>query len=245
MEFHLYDVFMLIVLAAATIFGAWKGMAWQVASLSSLIVSYGAALRGSSLLAPHLGAEAPWNRFLAMFIIYLACSAAIWILFQYVSKFIERVKLQEFDRQVGAIIGFTKGAVICLAITFFTVTLSLDARQSILQSRSGHVAAVVMDRAHAVMPDELHNVLGPYIHQLDDAAPGSHLQHAHSHGHDHGNDTSDHESGDRENLGDELRDRAESWVNSSLRKLDDTARETLDETRPADASDPLDRLLRP
>ncbi len=47
-----YDVVMLIVLAAAMFFGAWKGFAWQLASLASLIVSYFAALRFSGQLAP-------------------------------------------------------------------------------------------------------------------------------------------------------------------------------------------------
>lgn len=42
-----YDILMLVVLAGATVFGAWKGMAWQLASLSSLVVSYLAALRSA------------------------------------------------------------------------------------------------------------------------------------------------------------------------------------------------------
>ena len=40
-----YDLLMLLVLVCATIFGFWKGMAWQLASLASLVVSYIAALQ--------------------------------------------------------------------------------------------------------------------------------------------------------------------------------------------------------
>ena len=71
---ELYDIVMLVVLAGATIFGAMKGMAWQVASLASLVLSYFAALRFSDSLAPHFGDEAPWNRFVAMLVIYIAVS---------------------------------------------------------------------------------------------------------------------------------------------------------------------------
>ena len=36
---HPYDVLMRAVLVGTTIFGAWKGMAWQLASLASVVVS--------------------------------------------------------------------------------------------------------------------------------------------------------------------------------------------------------------
>ena len=40
-----YDMLMLVVLVGATVFGFWKGMAWQIASLASLVVSYFASLQ--------------------------------------------------------------------------------------------------------------------------------------------------------------------------------------------------------
>ena len=52
-------------------FGFWKGMAWQIASLASLVVSYFAALRFSEQLAPMFGDQAPLNRFVAMLAIYI------------------------------------------------------------------------------------------------------------------------------------------------------------------------------
>ena len=73
-----YDILMIVVLLAATIFGAWKGMAWQLASLASLVLSYFAALKFSPQLAPLISDQAPWNRFVAMLVIYLGTSVAIW-----------------------------------------------------------------------------------------------------------------------------------------------------------------------
>src|SRR3990170_7253499 len=66
-----YDLLMILVLVAATLFGFWKGMAWQIASLASLAVSYVAALRFSEQLAPVFGDHAPLNRFVAMLAIYV------------------------------------------------------------------------------------------------------------------------------------------------------------------------------
>ena len=123
-----YDMIMLAVLLACTAFGAYKGVAWQVASVSALVVSYFVALNFSDQLAPHLAEEAPWNRIAAMLVLYLGTSLVIWMAFRLVSGLIDRVKLKEFDRQIGALVGAAKGVLYCVVITFFAVFLSEQAR---------------------------------------------------------------------------------------------------------------------
>jgi membrane protein required for colicin V production len=164
-----YDIAMLVVLVGTTLFGFAKGMAWQIASLASLIVSYFAALRFSEPLVSTglFGDEAPWNRFVAMLAVYLATSLAIWLVFRLVAGWIDRVKLQEFDRQIGGLIGFAKGVLLCVAITFFAVTVVPATRDDVLRSRSGHYIALLIARADAVMPPEVHDVLNPYLDRLE------------------------------------------------------------------------------
>lgn len=164
---HPYDILMLIVLLGTTVFGAWKGMAWQLASLASVAVSCFVALRFHPLVAPYIGTEEPWNRFLAMLMLYLITSLAVWILFRVVAKMIDRVKLKEFDRQLGALFGAAKGVLLCVTITFFVVTLSTAGRDAVLASKSGVYIAKLIDSAHPVMPDEVHETIGPYLHELN------------------------------------------------------------------------------
>jgi membrane protein required for colicin V production len=164
---EIYDICMLVVLVAATLFGAWKGMAWQIASLASLALSYLVALKFSEQLAPTFGTQAPLNRFIAMAVLYAGTSFAVWFLFRIVAGFINRVRLREFDRQMGAVVGAAKGVLLCVAITFFAVTLSERARSAVLESRSGYMIAQLLDRAEGVMPRELHEVLDPYLHRLE------------------------------------------------------------------------------
>jgi membrane protein required for colicin V production len=163
-----YDILMLVVLGGATIFGAWKGMAWQLASLASLVLSYIVCLKFSASLAPVFGANAPWNRFIAMLVLYLATGAAVWLAFRLVAGLLDRIKLRDFDHQIGAIFGFVKGVLLCLAITFFALALSSTMREQILHSKSGRAMAVLLDKADAVMPPELHEVIGPYLQKLED-----------------------------------------------------------------------------
>jgi membrane protein required for colicin V production len=164
-----YDLVMLAVLVFATIFGFWKGLAWQVASLASLVVSYFAALKFADKLAPMVSEHAPFNKFVAMLIIYAGASLAIWMLFRVVAGVIDGVKLKEFDRQMGALVGFAKGVLICIAITFFAVSLLGQVqRDKILASRSGHYIVQVLDKADAVAPPEIQQVIGPYIQKIND-----------------------------------------------------------------------------
>jgi membrane protein required for colicin V production len=168
---HPYDLLMLAVLVGVTIFGFLKGMAWQLAALASLVLSFFAAVHFSPMVAPFFSTEAPWNRFLAMATIYLLVWLAIGLLFRVVARVIDRVKLQEFDRQAGAIFGLLKGVVFCIVLTFFTVTLSQPAREAVLQSRSGYYIAIFIRHATPILPQDLRDALGKYIDRLNQNLP--------------------------------------------------------------------------
>jgi len=170
-----YDILMLIVLAAAVAWGAWKGLAWQIASLLSIALSYFVALRFRGQLAGVITASPPWNVFLSMLILFLGTGLIVWVGFNLVSELIERVKLKEFDRQLGALFGAAKGVLLCVLITLFSVALLSDSqRQAICNSRSGYYIALLLDRADLVIPHELHQVLGPYLNELDKNIPHEH-----------------------------------------------------------------------
>jgi membrane protein required for colicin V production len=162
-----YDIIILVVLACAILFGVWKGLAWQLASLASLVVSGFVAVHFSAVLAPYFSAQEPWNRFLAMFVLYVVTALAIWIVFRFISGLIERVKLKEFDRQMGALFGLAKGAFLAIVITFFAVTLSEASRQAVLRSYSGVAIARVTRHAVPILPEDLRTSFGKYIDEFE------------------------------------------------------------------------------
>lgn len=177
-----YDLFMLIVLLAAVAWGAWKGLAWQLASMASIALSYFVALNFrtplAALLSRSVEIKPPLDIFLAMLILFMGSSLLVWVGFNLVSEVIERVKLKEFDHQFGAILGFAKGVLLCIVITLFAITLAGEAQQqSICNSKSGYYIAMLLDRADPVMPKELHQVLQPYLQNLDRSVPHQHTEH--------------------------------------------------------------------
>lgn len=164
-----YDLVMLIVLGMSTIFGAIKGLAWQVASLASIIVSYIVAYKYRFQVAEMIDAKPPWNMFLAMLILYVGTGFVIWVGFRLMSGFIDKIRLKDFDRHLGALFGFGKGMVFCLLITMFAMTLLGPKQQAaICQSRSGYYITTALNKGAGVLPHEIHDVVGPYLAKLED-----------------------------------------------------------------------------
>ncbi|MFT5527932.1 MAG: membrane protein required for colicin V production, partial [Pirellulaceae bacterium] len=162
---QIYDIIMLTVLVGATVLGLWKGVVWQIASMASIFLSFFVAMHFREPVAKLIQAAPPWNKFLAMLALYIGCSLAIWILFRLVSDFLDRIKLKEFDRQLGAVLGLAKGVVLCVVITMFAATLlTQEQRDEVINSKSGYCAAWLLYQAHDVMPAEVHDVIHPYMH---------------------------------------------------------------------------------
>ena len=173
---------MLSVMLIAIIFGAWKGLAWQVASLSAIFASYFVAYQLREPVSRYINVAEPWDKILAMLGVYLFTSLVIWIIFGYVRKIIDRVKLQDFDRHAGAVLGAIKGVILCMIITLFAVALlSEEQKSQVCCSYSGYFMAKVIDKIEVAMPKEAHSVLHKYLEQLDSEL-SSHGHHGHQHG---------------------------------------------------------------
>ena len=82
----LYDIAMIIVFLGAIWFGYWKGLAWQIASVAAIFLSYFVAVTFPDAISPYISAEPPFNRFAAMLILFIGTSLIVWTIFASVSK---------------------------------------------------------------------------------------------------------------------------------------------------------------
>lgn len=165
-----YDLLMIAILGGLTLYGYFKGMAWQVAYIASFVASYFVAVRFADQVAPRITfVNPPANKFVAMLLIYVATSFVIWMAFRFVSKAIDSVKMEGFDHQMGAIIGFGRGVLWCVGVTFFAMTLAFvpsQFKQQIVSSKSGYYIARLVDETNTLFPPEVHQVVGPYLDRL-------------------------------------------------------------------------------
>lgn len=162
-----YDLVMLGILAVTALLGYFKGMVWQLAWIAGIVASSFVALRYGAVAAPYFGQQQPWNRFAAMLALYAATSLGVWLVFRVISGAINAIHLSAFDHQLGLLFGLAKGALLCVVVTFFAVTLAPAYRQQIVTSRSGRLVAEVIVRADTYLPKELHDAVDPFVRQFE------------------------------------------------------------------------------
>lgn len=162
-----YDLVMIGILAAAALIGYFKGFVWQLAWIAGIAVSSVGAFKFGGAIAPFFGSQAPWNRLAAMLAIYAASSIGVWLVFRVISGAISAVHLSSFDHQLGFLFGAAKGLLVCILITFFTVTLAPGYRDQVVNSKSGRLVAELIVRADAILPKDIHDAVDPFVKQFE------------------------------------------------------------------------------
>ncbi|MBX3441108.1 MAG: CvpA family protein [Planctomyces sp.] len=165
-----YDVVVLIVLVYCTARGASRGLIWQLATIASIVLCLLFAESFAAVVGPHITLDPPLNEWVTLFAAYLFFSFVAFGAARILNHGVEKVKMGEFNQHLGALFGFLKGAVICLVMTFFMATLPAT-QETIRHSKSGRVAAIIVDRIHPAMPASLRASLKEYIHALDNLVP--------------------------------------------------------------------------
>lgn len=166
-----FDLAVAAILLFTTIRGAAKGVAWQLAGIGALVLCFLFATPLSLSIAPMIKLAPPLNRWVAMLAIYLVFSFGTFTVARGFREALEKAKFVEFDRHLGALFGLAKGAIFVLVATFFTVAMSVQARQFVLTTYTGYAAAHIMDAIDPILPNQFHAILEPYIHELDAVDP--------------------------------------------------------------------------
>jgi uncharacterized membrane protein required for colicin V production len=162
-----YDLLTLGILMYAMFRGAMKGIVWQLATIAALLMCFFFSGSLSRVIAPFIRVEEPLNLWIAMLVLYIGFSFVSFGVARVMHEAIENMRIEALDRHLGALLGLVKGAMFSLFLTFFLVTLSHSARESIINSESGYIAAVAIDRLDPVIPGDLHALLEPYLRRLD------------------------------------------------------------------------------
>lgn len=166
-----YDILVLAILLYFTVRGAARGMVWQLAGIAGIVVCFVFADAISAFGGPYVTLEEPLNNWVVLFGAYVVFTLISYVIAGRITELLARVKLKEFDSHLGAVLGFVKGVVICLIITFLAVTMSETARSALKQSRSGIAAARIVKTVHPylpILPPKLVEALEKYIHLMDD-----------------------------------------------------------------------------
>ena len=158
----IYDGVMIGLILAGMLWGAIRGITWQLASIASLVLAYFFAHQVSGYLAPYIPGEAVVKRAGSMLAAYVLMSAGVFFVAWSVRATLKKIKFEAYDRHLGMMLGGIEGALLGIVGTLFVVSLSPVSRDPIFSSTSGRVVARVMDSAGPVLPIEVRNVLEPF-----------------------------------------------------------------------------------
>ena len=166
----IYDAAMIGVVIAGMVWGALRGITWQLASIASLVLGYSVAYPLSGQLAHRFPGEPVVARALAMLAVYIGVSGGIFLAAWIVRTTLQRWKFDAFDRHLGMILGGLEGALLGVVATLFVVSLAPRTRETILTSPTGTAVNRLMTALGPILPGEIRDVMSPFDHPSDPIA---------------------------------------------------------------------------
>ena len=143
------------------IWGAVRGITWQVASIASLVLGYVVAFPVSAQLAPHFPGEPVVARALALLAAYACVAGGVFLAAWTIRTTLRRMQFEAFDRHLGMILGGLEGALIGVVATVFVVSLAPKYRDPILTSPTGKIVSAGLNATQRLLPAEIRDHLAP------------------------------------------------------------------------------------
>ena len=157
-----YDAAMVGVIVAGMIWGLFRGIVWQIASIASLFLGYFGSHTISAQIVDYFPGEPVVARSLAMISGYVGISAGVFLMAWLVRASLKKMKFEAFDKHLGMLLGGVEGALLGIVVTLFVVSLAPNTRQPIFSSPSGKIVVSVMSAVGPDLPAEARQVLKPF-----------------------------------------------------------------------------------
>ncbi|KJS72644.1 MAG: CvpA family protein [Serpentinimonas sp.] len=114
------DIFLLLLLLASLLIGAWRGLVYEVLSLSAWVAAFFLAqwwAEEAAAWLPLAELDPPLPFALGFALVFVATVFVGGLLAWLIKKGVEQVGLRPIDRTLGAAFGLLRGVVILLALT--------------------------------------------------------------------------------------------------------------------------------
>jgi uncharacterized membrane protein required for colicin V production len=158
----IYDGVMLGLVVVGMVWGAWKGLTWQLASVASLVLGYLVAYPTAGKIAPSFPGNPTVAWLLALITAYVLISGSVFLAAWGVRMLLRRMKFEAYDRHLGMLTGGVSAAALGMVGTVLVVSLAPQTREPILTSPSGRVVNRTLAVAREVLPHSVRDVLQPF-----------------------------------------------------------------------------------
>ncbi len=163
------------IVAWAAVRGAKKGFLHQASWIVALVVCAVFGRQCCAQYADRIHAPAPLNEWICVTLLYLAASLVCFAAVRVLRAIIERVKMDEYDRHLGSILGILKGVLVCMILVAVLAVASETTDRAVRPSMSRRATVVIMDRLMPALSDKLIRLVSPLVDELrhDPSPPAS------------------------------------------------------------------------
>ncbi|MBI4879297.1 MAG: CvpA family protein [Planctomycetes bacterium] len=171
------DVGALIVVLFNLLMGLIRGFVWQFVRLGTIVAALCLARYGSADLAVWVqnsfSVGQPADRILAYFAIFFAVFIAGTLLAFLLRGVLATLRLQSFDRLLGALLGAVKGgAIVVVAVLLLARLRGVPALQDELAvSHAARLSAAVVERIDPFFPDTLGEEFTSWLEEIRSRLP--------------------------------------------------------------------------
>jgi membrane protein required for colicin V production len=145
---QIVDLIVLAVLLYCAVRGAARGLLSQLAWVVALVLCFRFSGALAPAIEPMIGVQDPRLRqWIAMLAVYVGLCGLSFVAAGMLSSWMEKIRLRDFDRHLGAVLGVVKGTLFCMTIMYFAITKSEPMRQIVSRTYSGYAAAEVLDKS--------------------------------------------------------------------------------------------------
>ena len=156
------DWFLLAVLVASLLLGAWRGLVFELMSMLGWVAAFVLAQWWAPELAPRLpmgGASEPVRFAAAFALLFVAVAFGGGLVATVTRKLVESVGLRPVDRTLGAAFGIVRGLVLLLALA---VVINMTPERSSLWWQTSNGARLLSTALKGLRP-VLPEVFGNYL----------------------------------------------------------------------------------
>lgn len=173
------DIFSLIVVAYFTIKGATRGLVSQITWIGALILCFKFSGLLTPLIEPAIAVDPPLRKWIAMAIVYIGLCLGVFLAAGMLRNWLEKAKLNDFDRHLGSILGLSIGVVVCMTALFFLLTIWPSSLETIRRSWSGRTAGIIINQVDPLLhltPEGAEDQVRAVIHSYQEKLfPGENL----------------------------------------------------------------------
>jgi len=156
------DWFLLAVLVASLLLGAWRGLIFELMSMLGWVAAFVLAQWWAPELAPRLpmgGASEPVRFAAAFALLFVAVAFGGGLVATVTRKLVEAIGLRPVDRTLGAAFGLVRGLVLLLALA---VVINMTPERSSLWWQTSNGARLLSTALKGLRP-VLPEVFGNYL----------------------------------------------------------------------------------